>query len=118
MAKYCKECGKELPLGAKACPSCGKMIESEPAQAQGSPIIVNVENQNVNNNVGDKSTGEPKNKWVALLLLFFLGCLGAHKFYEGKIGMGVLYLLTLGLCGIGCFIDFWVLLFKPTHYYV
>ena len=45
-----------------------------------------------------------KSKGTAYLLWFFLGVFGAHKFYLGKIGMGVLYLLTLGLFGIGWFI--------------
>lgn len=56
------------------------------------------------------------NKWVALLLCFFLGFIGAHKFYEGKAGMGILYILTFGLFGIGWFIDLIVILCKPTHY--
>ena len=63
-------------------------------------------------------TGTPKSKWVALLLCFFLGIFGAHKFYEGKAGMGVLYLLTLGLFGIGVIVDCIAILFKPNPYYV
>lgn len=55
-------------------------------------------------------------KWVAFLLCFFLGYFGAHKFYEGKTGMGVLYLFTAGLFGIGWFIDTIVILFKPRKY--
>jgi len=55
---------------------------------------------------------------VALLLCVFLGFLGAHKFYEGKIGMGIIYILTGGLFLIGVIIDFIVLLFKPITYYV
>ena len=47
----------------------------------------------------------PKNKWVAFLLCLLLGYLGAHYFYVGKIGMGILYLLTLGLVGIGWIVD-------------
>ena len=42
---------------------------------------------------------------VALLLCIFLGFFGAHKFYLGKIGMGILYLLTGGLFGFGWIID-------------
>lgn len=35
----------------------------------------------------------PKNKWIAVLLAFFLGGLGIHKFYLGKTGWGIVYLL-------------------------
>lgn len=59
-----------------------------------------------------------KNKWVSLLLCFFLGCLGIHRFYEGKIGTGILWLLTGGLCGIGAIVDFIILIFKPNPYSV
>ena len=59
-----------------------------------------------------------KNKWVALLLCFFLGGLGAHRFYEGKVGTGILWLCTAGLFGVGWVIDFLILLFKPNPYYV
>lgn len=45
------------------------------------------------------------NPVVCLLLCLFLGSLGAHKFYQGKKGMGVLYLCTLGLFGIGTIYD-------------
>ena len=61
--------------------------------------------------------GPPRNKWVAILLCLLFGVLGIHKFYEGKTGTGVLYLLTGGICGIGVAIDLIVLLFKPTNYY-
>ena len=49
---------------------------------------------------------------IELLLCLFLGGLGVHKFYRGKIGGGLLYLFTGGICGIGWFIDTLRLFFK------
>jgi len=41
-----------------------------------------------------------------LLLCFFFGVLGVHRFYVGKVGTGILQLLTLGGLGIWALIDF------------
>ena len=46
---------------------------------------------------------------VAWILLTFLGPFGVHRFYMRKWGTGLLYLLTLGLLGIGVIYDFWTL---------
>lgn len=43
---------------------------------------------------------------ATLLLSFFLGSLGVHRFYVGKIGTGILMLVTLGGMGIWSLIDF------------
>ncbi|WP_445495444.1 TM2 domain-containing protein [Photorhabdus sp. SF281] len=63
----CLGCGQMLHESAQSCPHCGAVIK---AYSSGS-----------------------KSRIAAALLAFFLGCFGAHKFYLGKIGMGILYLL-------------------------
>lgn len=58
-----------------------------------------------------------KSKWISFFLCFFFGLLGAHKFYEGRILLGVVYIFTAGLFGIGLIFDLITLLFKPNPYY-
>lgn len=119
--KFCKHCGAKIPEAAVVCTQCGCQVE-EMKHSEQPNIVINNANTNTNTNTNAMNPAmfgvREKNKWVALLLCFFLGWLGVHKFYEGKVGMGILYLFTLGLFGLGVFIDFIVLLFKPNPYYV
>ncbi len=46
---------------------------------------------------------------VAWILLTFLGVFGIHRFYMGKVGTGLLWLVTGGLLGIGWLYDLWTL---------
>lgn len=59
-----------------------------------------------------------KSKTAAGLLCFFFGEFGIHRFYVGKVGTGILWLFTLGLFGIGWFIDLIVIIcgsFKDSN---
>ena len=51
-----------------------------------------------------------KKRLVAFLLCFFLGFLGIHRFYVGKVGTGILQIITLGGFGIWVLIDFIMIL--------
>ena len=55
--------------------------------------------------IGRQYLYSPKSRAAALLLCFFFGVFGGHRFYVGKIGTGILYLLTGGCFGIGWLID-------------
>lgn len=119
--KFCKYCGAKIPEQAVICTSCGGQVETLQSERNLQPSVVI---QNSNNNVNQNQNncggvrGREKNKWVAFLLCLFIGGIGAHKFYEGRIGMGILYIFTLGLFGIGWFVDLILLLCKPNPYYV
>tara|TARA_B100001287_G_scaffold62707_1_gene50896 strand:+ start:2491 stop:2976 length:486 start_codon:yes stop_codon:yes gene_type:complete len=52
------------------------------------------------------SSMKPQNKLTMALLCFFLGYTGIHRFMMGHTAIGVLMLLTAGLCGILTLVDF------------
>lgn len=47
----------------------------------------------------------PKSMYITYLLWLFLGVFGVHQFYMGKMGRGILYLLTGGVFGIMVIVD-------------
>lgn len=81
-AKVCFSCRDVIDVNAVVCPRCGTP----------QPSLMRV------------STSE-KRILPAFLLCFFLGVFGAHRFYAGKVGTGVLELLTLGGFGIWWLVD-------------
>lgn len=117
--KFCEHCGSLIARAAVVCPACGCQVAmfQQPQQAQ-QPIIINNNNVNQMNLPGIVPSGKPKAKWVAFLLCLFCGYLGAHRFYEEKIGTGILYLCTGGLFGIGVFCDLIRIGVSPNPYYV
>jgi TM2 domain-containing membrane protein YozV len=86
--KYCTECGEMINIKAEICPKCGVR------QTMQSTLIIS-------------EITEQRNKWITCLLLcWFLGAFGVHRFYTGHTVLGVIQLLTLGGCGIWTIIDF------------
>jgi len=66
-SKFCSECGAKISARAEVCPKCGVRASTP--------------------------TGSEHNKTTAALLALFLGGLGLHKFYLGRTGMGLIYLV-------------------------
>ena len=91
--KFCKYCGERIDIDCVVCPKCGKQIEA--LRQDPSQVIIN-------NNGSDYPY---KSKTVALLLSIFVGGLGIYRFYVGKIGTGIIWLLTAGCLGVGWIID-------------
>ena len=114
--KFCQHCGEKIDKDCVVCPKCGKQVSELKAEKQN--IVINNTNTNTNVNAVGGRPGRMKNKWVAFFLCLFLGYLGVHRFYEGKIGTGILWLITLGLFGIGWIVDLVIILTKPNPYYV
>jgi TM2 domain-containing membrane protein YozV len=91
---YCNKCGKEIDDEALICPHCGcGTVNYVRDQAKAEARVQ-----------AQPAPGQ-KTRTTALLLCIFLGGLGAHRFYVGKIGTGILWLLTLGFGGIGTIVD-------------
>jgi TM2 domain-containing membrane protein YozV len=79
--KFCLACNRIIDAEAVVCTSCGVMQPLPPGMATEKRIL------------------------PAGLLCFFLGVFGAHRFYVGKIGTGLLQLFTLGGLGIWMLVD-------------
>ena len=97
---FCKKCGTDVG-DSKFCPKCGEAVSGD--QSAGEPV----------------SAGQPVkkvNKVAYALLAFFLGGLGIHRFYAGKVLSGVIYLLfcwTL-IPGIIAFVEFILALIRES----
>lgn len=84
---FCKNCGAEVKDNQAVCLSCGCAINAQAQNAINDP------------NASDKD-------WlVTLLICIFVGGLGIHRFYVGKTGTGIIWLLTFGCFGFGSLID-------------
>lgn len=123
----CKFCGYRRPTklcpvcktenAGEYCSSCGHQFDSVSTAIPQQPTIII---QNVTSPAAPVTSPEPKpsptykyqfpiksskGQLATLLICLFLGYFGIHYFYVNKIGMGLVYLFTFGLFGIGWFVD-------------
>ncbi len=99
--KFCQHCGGQIDKECVVCPRCGKQV-SEMNGTSDKNIIIN------NNNSASASAFaggmmpmiSPKSRLVTLLLCIFLGWLGIHRFYVGKVGTALIMILLM-CTGIG-----------------
>jgi len=87
-SRLCPQCGAPIDLNVLVCKYCGASISAAPQyQTQQAPQYTAP--------LGTTYTAvaSAKSKTTAGILALLLGGLGAHKFYLGKPGLGILYLL-------------------------
>lgn len=89
---FCSKCGKEIDHEVKFCPNCGNGIA-----------------KNLTTTQQNNKTESYKSRTVAVILALFLGAIGVHRFYVGKVGSGVLMLL-LSLCSFFIIGEIWALI--------
>jgi hypothetical protein len=108
----CPRCGAQVAFGVGFCSNCQTPLKwpapqqpppyQPPAQYQQPPPQYH---QQASYSQQD-AVLSPKSRLAVTLLAFFLGELGVHRFYIGKVGTGLAMLFTLGGLGIWAFIDF------------
>ena len=111
----CEYCGNPILIKSQSVSTTSAIPPQQYYQPQQMPqqhvMYVNMQQtdgaiyQNQSRKLNTKKRG------VAILLCLLLGFFGAHMFYVGRIGMGILYLFTCGLFFFGVIIDFLLILF-------
>ena len=110
---FCKECLVEVKGRMYCKEDLGNVLDEAKQSASAAVPTINITNTNDNantntNNMVGGFVGAPrKSKTTALILCIigFFGFAGLHRMYVGKVGSGVLHLLTYGICGIGTILD-------------
>ena len=110
---YCANCGLQIPENTRYCEYCGteqsvkqsNQEKNETYQTHTTRTKVYVTKTASQPDYSNNRNVSPKSRLAVILLWFFFGVLGVHYFYAGRIGMGLLWLVTGGFFGIGWIID-------------
>ena len=89
----------------KYCTNCGRTILPNEFRSASGTCAECEAKASVNARTAQPRQYSEKDWLVTLLFSIFLGYLGIHRFYVGKIGTGILWLLTGGCLGIGALVD-------------
>ena len=91
---FCTQCGAKMAAPDRYCSRCGWDSQRPEAPPPSQAIAGR-----------PRGPVSPRNRLAALLLCVLLGWVGAHRFYVGRMGSGVVWLLTFGLLSIGMIYD-------------
>ncbi|MBQ8749963.1 MAG: TM2 domain-containing protein [Clostridia bacterium] len=84
---YCKHCGQQIDDNADICIHCGKFVSQEAIKRK------------------QEEESITKKGWFLAIICWLVGIFGVHRFLVGKIGTGVLWVITGGCFGIGVIVD-------------
>ena len=88
---FCSNCGTQVAAGASFCASCGTPVA--PTAQQAAPQAAPQQAPQYAPGYGQQPYYSGPQRVTAGILGIFLGWIGVHKFYCGKIGAGILYLI-------------------------
>lgn len=103
----CIHCNQNLEAPAEMagdsldCPTCGALIQVPATSREKTPLSGTAMTEAVR---GEAKS--PKSRTAATLCCFFLGTLGVHSFYVGRIGKGIAQFFTIGGLGVWTLVDF------------
>ncbi len=93
-------------METKYCTNCGRAIQPSEFRSANGTCAECEAKAGANAKTAQNGQQYSERDWlVTLLFSIFLGYLGIHRFYVGKIGTGILWLLTGGCLGIGALVD-------------